>query len=65
MLATVARWPNFGPNNFKKAKKNNFWPGKIGAQKMAYVVQKLQNPDPALDPTFISKVKIKTWYYMM
>jgi hypothetical protein len=32
--STVARWPNFRPNNSKEAPKNCPWPEKIGGRKM-------------------------------
>jgi hypothetical protein len=32
MNTTVARWPNFRPNNTKQAGKKYFWPEKIGGR---------------------------------
>jgi hypothetical protein len=40
--ATVARWPNFRPNNSKEAPKNCPWLEKIGGWKMAEYGKKWQ-----------------------
>jgi hypothetical protein len=42
LSATVARWPNFLPNNSKEAPKNCPWPGKIGGRKKAEFGKKWQ-----------------------
>jgi hypothetical protein len=35
LSTTVARWPNFQPNNSKEAQKNSPWPEKIVGRKIA------------------------------
>jgi hypothetical protein len=45
ILTTVARWPNFRPNNSKEAQKNCPWPEKIGGRQMAEFCKKWQKRD--------------------
>jgi hypothetical protein len=62
---SVARWPNFRPNNSKQAPTNIYWPGKIGGRKMADFVQVAEKRPKNISLKFIGEIPSVVEFYLI